>query len=235
MIIGLLECDHVAERFRHIAGDYREMFAALFSRCAPDLRLEPFNVCNGELPHSIDACDAFLCTGSRYSAYDSADWINSLKRFVRLAYSAEKPFIGICFGHQILAEALGGKVTKAEGGWGVGVHNIDILLHEKCMVPQRAECRLQFMHQDQVVSLPEDCTLLGKSDHCPIAMFRAGQAMIGIQAHPEFVTAYGEALLLDRIERIGENNVKKALGSLSQVTDEDVVTKWIAEIFNLHG
>ena len=71
--------------------------------------------------------------------------------------------------------------------------------------------------------------MIGRSDHCLVAMFRAGDSMLGIQAHPEFPKAYSEALLLDRVERIGEERVKVALASLDQSTDESVVTKWIVE------
>ncbi len=229
MKIGLLECDHVLEQFRHIAGDYREMFTALFNRHAPQITLRPFDACNGEFPSSLDACDAYLTTGSRFSAYDDADWIHSLKDFVRQLRDADKPFVGVCFGHQILAEALGGQVAKAEQGWGVGVHNIEIGHHDAWMKPERRDCGLQFMHQDQVVRLPESGVALSSSDHCPVAMFRVGERMLGIQPHPEFTLAYSEALILNRVERIGEAQAQAALSSLSQATDEAVVVKWIAE------
>jgi len=229
MKIGLLECDHVLEQFRHIAGDYRDMFAALFDRHAPDLTLQLFDVCNGEFPASTDACEAYLATGSRFSAYEDVDWIHSLKDFVRQLRDADKPFAGICFGHQILAEALGGKVVKAGQGWGVGVHHLEIGHRDAWMKPERRECALQYMHQDQVVRLPESGVALGSSDHCPVAMFRVGERMLGIQAHPEFTAAYSEALILNRVERIGEAKACAALSSLRQAMDEAVVAKWIAE------
>jgi GMP synthase-like glutamine amidotransferase len=229
MKVGLLECDHVAERFRPIAGDYREMFTALFKRYAPQLCLEYFDVCRGELPHALDACDAYLCTGSRYSVYDDLGWIHTLKGFVRQAYHAGKPFVGICFGHQLLAEALGGKTARAPQGWGVGVHRMEVVRTEAWMRPPHPSCKLQFMHQDQVQRLPENGVLLGQSEHCPVAMLRIGDAMLGIQGHPEFMPSYVEALLLDRIERVGADRVQTARASLSQATDEGVVTRWIAE------
>ena len=232
MKIGLLECDHVLERFRHIAGDYPEMFAALFDPHAPQIALHAFDVCNGEFPPSIDACDAYLTTGSRFSAYDDVDWIHALKNFTRRIHEAKKPFVGVCFGHQLVAEALGGRVARAETGWGVGVHNIEVVERESpelWMRPQQSSCALQYMHQDQVERAPEGGVVIGHSDHCPVAIFRAGDSMLGIQAHPEFPKAYSEALLLDRIERIGEERVKAALASLDQPTDESVVAKWIVE------
>src|SRR5262245_19930318 len=130
MKVGLLECDHVMEKYLHIAGDYRQMFTDLFQRHAPQLQLEYFDVRNGEFPASMDACEAFVCTGSRFSVYDNEGWIQELKHFVRQVRDADWPFAGICFGHQMMAEALGGKVEKAPQGWGIGVHSMNVVKSE---------------------------------------------------------------------------------------------------------
>lgn len=229
MKVGLLECDHVAERFRHHAGDYREMFATLWARSAPEVELHPFDVCNHQFPAEITDCDAYVCTGSRFSVYDDVVWIHTLKDFVRQLHAAEHPFVGICFGHQMLAEALGGKVARAEIGWGVGVRAIEITQAESWMQPLQTSCHLQYMHQDQVQQLPADGLVLGQSTHCPVALLRVGRSMLGIQAHPEFTPEYGEALLVDRTEKIGAERTRQARESLSQATDEIVVTRWLTE------
>ncbi|HWQ36746.1 MAG TPA: amidotransferase [Blastocatellia bacterium] len=227
MKIGLLECDHVPDRYRHIAGDYRDMFAALFAAYAPQLNLRPFDVCNGDWPETTDECDGWLCTGSRCSVYDDVDWIHALKRFVQRLHAAQRPFVGICFGHQMLAEALGGRVAKASTGWGVGVHRVGVVRSEAWMQPSQPECRLQYMHQDQVQQLPENSVVLGESAHCPVAMFRTGETMLGIQAHPEFPAAYTAALMRDRVERIGAERVRAGLESLELPTNEELIVRWI--------
>lgn len=233
MKIGLLECDHVRAQWRHFAGDYREMFAALLKRHGPQLELQIFDVCNGEFPAALDACDAYLTTGSRASVYDEAAWIERLKDFVRRLQAADKPFVGICFGHQILAEALGGRVSKAATGWGAGVQNIVITQTESWMTPPATQLRLQFMHQDQIAQMPAGGVLLGGAAHCPIAIFRVGRTMLGIQAHPEFTPDYVGALLDDRVALIGADKCAAAQASLRQTTDEGLVTKWIAEFLKL--
>lgn len=233
MKIGLLECDHVSDRFRSVAGDYREMFAALLARYAPQLELQPFDVCNGAFPAALDACDAYLTTGSRFSVYDDVDWIRTLKDFVRQLRAADKPFVGVCFGQQMLAEALGGRVAKSAAGWGAGVLEVEITRAESWMKPPQSACRLQFMHQDQVEQLPEEGVLLGSAAHCPNALFRVGRKMLGIQAHPEFTPDYVAALLRDRVERIGATRTAAAQASLRQTTDEEIITKWIAEFLKL--
>jgi GMP synthase-like glutamine amidotransferase len=229
MRVGLLECDHVAPRFRHIAGDYCDMFAALLAPAAPAATLVPFDVCNGQFPESVNTCDAYLCTGSRESAYERADWIVRLLDFVRDLHAARAPFVGICFGHQVLAEALGGRVERASSGWGVGVHEMDVVRAEPWMQPSRPACRLQYMHQDQVVLLPPGAELLGRTDHCPVAMFGIGERLLGIQAHPEFPTPYSEALISDRVDRIGADRAMHGRASLThQEVDRTLAASWIA-------
>ncbi len=230
MKIGLLECDHVREDLLPIAGDYREMFADLFRRHAPQLELVNFDVRNGEFPVSTDACEGFVCTGSRFSAYDPDDWIQELKSFVRRLRDADKPFVGICFGHQVLAEALGGKVEKAEQGWGIGVHGLDVLKQESWMQPEQSSCGIQYSHRDQVVRLPENSVVLGESDHCPVALFRVGETMLGIQGHPEFPAAYVEALVRGRTELIGAELVNAA--RFDAQTDEAIITAWLAKFLS---
>jgi GMP synthase-like glutamine amidotransferase len=221
----LLECDHVSDDLRHIAGDYRDMFALLFDRHAPKVELEYFDAQRGELPGSVDACDGYLTTGSRYSAYDDPTWIEELKNFVRRLEDADKPFVGICFGHQVLAEALGGRVRRAERGWGIGAHQMKIVQSETWMKPPQNDCALLYSHCDQVERLPEGSVVLATSEHCPVAMFRTGERMLGIQGHPEFTAEYAEALVRGRTELIGTEHVRKA--DFKTKADEAVITSWM--------
>jgi len=231
MRVGLLECDHVSPQYAGIAGDYRDMFTRLFARHAPEVELVPFDVSAGVLPDRVDACEGYVCTGSRHSAFDDLEWIHQLSGFVQELHASAVPFVGICFGHQVLAHALGGTVTPWPGGWGAGGHVIDLEAAAGCrpwMDPALRQARLLFMHQDQVTSLPPGATVLGRSDHCPIAMFEVGATMLGIQAHPEFAVGYAEALIRDRTLRIGKERAAAALAGLTLPTDEAAVTAWMA-------
>lgn len=227
MKIGLLQCDHVADHLRHIAGDYDQMFTSLFTSHAPQLELQTFVVRDGQFPASVDASDAYITTGSRFSAYDEDAWIHQLKGFVRRLRDAGKPFVGICFGHQILAEALGGKVEKASQGWGIGVHSLNLINTESWMQPLQSHCNIQYSHRDQVTLLPENSVRLGESDHCPVAMFRVGEKMLGIQGHPEFSAEYVEALVRGRADLIGVEQVNGT--DFNSPTDEAVITHWLTK------
>lgn len=226
--IGLLECDHVGRHFAGIAGDYRDMFVSLFARHAPGVELVAFDVSADVFPASVSACDGYLCTGSRHSAYDDVGWISRLESFLREVHHSGTPFVGVCFGHQVLARALGGSVAKAAQGWGVGVHTLQVERKEAWMDPFRNRCDLQFMHQDQVLEPPPGAVVLARSDHCPVAMFQAGATSLGVQPHPEFGAPYTEALVRDRAAVIGEERAAAALAGLGRPTDEGVVAAWMA-------
>jgi GMP synthase-like glutamine amidotransferase len=211
--IGLLECD---------AG-YREMFAALL----PQAAFTYYEAHKGRLPASADECEAWLCSGSKYSAYDAHDWIAALAGFIKELKSSGTPFVGICFGHQMLAHALGGEVAKAKQGWGVGVLDLQVLKTESWMQPARPVVRLQHMHQDQVQRLPEGSVLLGRSPHCEVGMFRVGETMLGVEGHPEFTPEFAEALIRARRERIGAGKSDAALQSVREPNDGPLLGRWI--------
>jgi len=220
MKVGLLECDDVVGRFPEVKGGYREMFASLL----PGFSFRYYEAHRGQLPSSGSECDAWVCTGSKYSVYDGTRWIADLAAFIR---SLDRPYVGICFGHQMLAHAMGGEVAKAPQGWGVGVLPLHLLKHESWMEPSLPEVRMQHMHQDQVQRLPERSILLGNSPHCEVGMFRFGETMLGIEGHPEFTVEYGAALINERRTQIGEQGARKALESLKAKSDGPVVGRWI--------
>lgn len=229
MKVGLLECDHVREEFRPIAGDYRDMFPALFMPLAPDWEFVFYDVANGRFPASVQECDVYLCTGSKSSVYDDEPWIDALKTFVRQLYDQQKIFLGVCFGHQMLAEALGGKVQKSAVGWCVGGH--EFTLHRPMpawMTPPQERLNLLMMCQDQVHQLPPDSTVLASANDCPVAMFRVGERMLGVQAHPEFPVLYEEALMRSRVERIGAEKTAKGLESLTLPLHSTLMAQWMA-------
>jgi len=196
------------------------MFAALL----PGFSFRYYAAHRGELPSGANECDAWLSTGSKYSVYDKHRWIEELAAFIR---SLDRPFVGICFGHQMLAHAMGGEVAKAKQGWGVGVLGVEVLRHEPWMQPPMKSFSIQHMHQDQVQKLPRDAVLLGRSAHCEIGMFRVGESMLGIEGHPEFSVEYGAALIRARQAQIGEPESKRALGSLKEKSDGPMVGRWI--------
>jgi GMP synthase-like glutamine amidotransferase len=109
------------------------------------------------------------------------------------------------------------------------VHQLDVVAPAGWMDPALDHLQLLFMHQDQVTALPDGGRLLARTDHCPIAMFDVG-SMVGLQAHPEFSTAFVAALVNDRVERIGPERSQAALHSLATPLDADAVARWLGRV-----
>ena len=231
MHVGLLACDEVADRFRHIAGGYQQMFERLLSPHTRDLRVTRFDVRAGEMPTDARAYEAWITTGSRASVYDDAEWIRTSESFVKEIADADVPFAGICFGHQLLARVLGADVTRAPRGWGVGVLPMRVVRDAAWIDPKVSTVRMQYMHADQVIAPPDGATLLGEAPHCPVAMFQCGARLIGIQGHPEFTAVYARALIEDRRARIGEPAATNALSTVDEPTDAALIGGWIARFF----
>jgi GMP synthase-like glutamine amidotransferase len=232
--IGLLECDHVDDRYLHLAGDYRDMFAALLGNADAGSKVDliPYPVSTKGPPASSAECDGWVITGSRRSVYEDVPWIGELSRFVTAVSADGAPCVGVCFGHQLLAHALGGRTEPAPAGWGVGAHRIRITRAEPWMEPAIDAPNLLFMHQDQVTVLPPGAVVVGSAEHCPIAMFRLGATVLGIQAHPEFAPPYVHALLDARVARIGEERAADARASLDSPVDSAAVGRWLVRFLD---
>jgi GMP synthase-like glutamine amidotransferase len=219
MKVGLLQCDHVAPELRGIAGDYDEMFG----RWLP-VELQTFDLTQGDVPDA-EACEAWVVTGSRFSVYDDVPWIHRLAGMVRQIHAGRRPFVGICFGHQMMAHALGGRVVKASRGWSVGVHEFRVMKREPWMAPPLESVALLMSCQDQVEELPHGATVLAANDQCPVAIFRVG-SLLGIQGHPEWGVDYAAGLLALRAERVGAERTEAARASFTHERHSAELSRW---------
>lgn len=235
MKIGLLQCDHVIDELQHKHGDIPDLFKNLFNRVAPEVSLDIYNVTKGEYPDLTENYAGFISSGARYSVYDQDPWIIRFKEFIRKLYHQNKKFVGICFGHQMIAEALGGKCTKSDRGWGVGVKEVVIGKTMPWMQPKLDSFRLIVSHADQVAALPQDSEILGGNAHCPCSVYTVGENFLGIQGHPEFTPAFEKDLMMVRLDRIGRNVVDEATATLNMPTDEVVVTQWMVNFMLNHN
>jgi len=187
-----------------------------------------FDVALREFPESVDTCDAYVITGSPNGVYDDEPWIAELMQFIRDCYEAEKKLVGICFGHQVLAHALGGHTEKSEKGWGLGMKPFDVVAEKPWMTEPAGQFGLYFVHQDQVQHLPAEAELLGGNDFCPNAMFVMGNQVLGVQGHPEFTKPIMEDILVGKNGTIADDVVKTAVSSVQNSTpDNATFAQWI--------
>ena len=229
MKIGLLQCDSVLDSLQGKHGNYPAMFIDLFKQVDPSIELVVFNVVEGEYPDNIKDFDGYITTGSRHGAEDDLPWINRLIEFVANLYQHNIKLVGICFGHQIIAKALGGQVVKSDKGWGVGVSLNTVERQTSWMEPFQDKLNLIVSHQDQVVRLPEDSEVLASSDFCPSYMYTVGECFLSIQGHPEFSKAYSYDLMESRRDRIDAHIIEQGQASLEFAVDDLLTVQWICQ------
>lgn len=227
MKLGLLMCGHVHPDALDLGGDYPDLFAPLFAPLG--IEIVPYAVADGVLPDSIAECDGWITSPSRQSVLDEAAWVSGLGDFIREAVDHERPFVGICFGHQLIAQLFGGRVERAEVGWGVGVKDFEIVAERLWMQPLAASVALVASHEDQVVEMPKDASLWARADYCPIAGFELGERCITLQPHVEFTTAISARLTDLREELIGRAVAARARATMSRPIDRQLVAGWFAE------
>lgn len=229
MKLGVLVCDHVQPHLQADFGDYAAMFAAIISTSAIKVELQFFDVVNGEFPAHIDVCDCYITTGSKYGVNDDLPWLAQLTEFVVCLHRAKKGFVGICFGHQLIARALGGRVEKSAKGWGIGIAKANVVKNSQWMVPKSETINLVVSHQDQISTLPANAEVLLTSDFCPFSMFKVDEHFLGIQGHPEFTRIYSYALMDSRRDRIPAGIITTAIRSLSWQADDILMMKWLLQ------
>jgi len=229
MKVGLLLCDHVAPHLQKIDGDYPQMFRNLL----PTLDLTVYDLTQDQFPLTVDAQDAYITTGSKCSVYDEIPWVIKLKSFIRLLDANKKRFVGVCFGHQMMAEALGGRVRKSDIGWCVGVHQFTAVSRAEWMQPPVSKINILMSCQDQIETLPPNSTVLAEGTDCRIGLFQVGDHMLGMQGHPEFPKEYASALMEERMERIGPAKVQLGLESLNQNIDQSIISNWIVSFLDM--
>lgn len=229
MIIGILQCDDVNQDLQVDHGNYQQMFSMLLRDLLPESQLPVYRVLEGEFPDKVEECDAYLITGSRHGVNDGMQWIDDLCEFVRELWSLRIPLIGVCFGHQLMARALGGTVRKAEQGWGLGLSFNQLHERREWMTPYQDHLDLLVSHQDQVTILPPQAQVLASSEFCPYYLVQYGDHFVSVQGHPEFTKGYSRDLLKMREEILPPARVRAALTSLSGETDGDLMMQWLVQ------
>ena len=233
MKIGVLQTGSIPEEMADQHGPYVTMFERMLMRADPSFSTVLWDVnVAGEIPTSPQDADGWIITGSRHGVYEDHDWIEPLKAFLREAHAARAPLVGVCFGHQILAEALGGRVEKSERGWGCGIHHYTVDQQVPWMDETKETIAIQAMHQDQVVKLPAGATVLAHSEFCPYAALSYGETAMSIQPHPEFDAAFERGIVeLRRGTVIPEALADAALEKIDGPTDSEVFGRWITNFF----
>jgi GMP synthase-like glutamine amidotransferase len=240
-VIGILECGQTRSDWLEEHGEMADPFPPFLTRVDPTLSFRVYKAHKDELPHHTDECDAWLITGSPNSVYERPAWQTRLSAFL-VEVVKHRPVIGICYGHQLLHESLGGAVAKAAVGWGIGVQK-----YELRDVPAWAPLeesrgatdgfRLIALHQDQVIQPAPGSRVLAGNAFCPLCITTIGENVFTIQAHPEMTRQLAKALYEELRAKQGDYPMDWALQSLETQIDGELAARWILAFvqYRLHS
>jgi len=221
MKIGILQTGHAPEEVRDELGDVNDFFIRLLD--SQGFSFETFCVVDGDFPDGPDTCDGWLITGSKHGAYEDHPWIPPLESLIRDVYSAGVPLVGICFGHQIIAQAMGGKVEKFAGGWSIG--RVEYAFEDETLA-------INAWHQDQVVQRPAAARVVASNHFCENAALIYGKKVFTVQPHPEFDATFVEGLADHRGPGVvPDAQLAEVRENLPRPIDNGLVAKQIAQFF----
>jgi len=227
----LLTNDDTSAFASHFPND-GEKVVQLLQPLRPAWTFEVVPVKDGVLPAGPQAFDGYVVTGSPASVNDDRlPWVGQLLDFIRAVDAARQPLVGLCFGHQAVARALGGQVARHAAGWGLGTTATNWQHTRPWMQPFHPTTTLMAAHNEQVTRMPDGAVCLGGSDFCPMGSMQIGQHIWTTQYHPEMPLVFMQALLGYLADKLDAASLARAHASLAEAADVPLFGQWMVQFF----
>ena len=233
MKLTIIQAGDVPPPLRAKFGPYPAMYMRMFDEAGFGFEYEAVPIYDGAAFPDPAKLEAVVITGSAAGVYDDFAWLDPLRAFIRGAYAANTAMLGICFGHQIMADALGGDVRKSDKGWGLGRHTYSVKGRPDILATELPALSIACSHQDQVIVPPRDAEVYLSSDFTPNAglAYRNGKAL-SMQPHPEFLDDYTLALAELRRGKAPDEVVDQAVASLAKESHSGDVAVWLGNFLS---
>ncbi len=236
MKIGIFDADHLApsivRRYGCYADKFIHFFAPLQASLEQTISFTRYDIVAMQYPKSLHDNDFYIITGSQHSSYENLSWINELEKTIQKLHQYKIKTLGICFGHQLIAQCLGGKVEKSSTGWELGIAATHITQHLEWMQPARDFIFTLVSHQDEVTRLPENAVNFAKTNQCIYSGYTIDQHILTLQSHPEFSNEYVRLIIRLQSKNLSPEQHKKAIASLKQSSDTALVLSWVSNFIN---
>lgn len=207
-----------------------EKFRRLIAGVRPAWQVTAFDLPKGEFPEDLEGFDGVLIGGSPASVRDDLPWVHRLMRLIRAAYAQGVPMVGACFGHQAIAQALGGTVGRNPGPFVLGAAETEIFAPAPWMAGA-GRIRLAAAHGEQVVELPDGAEVIGRSEGCAVAAYRMGDRVFATQHHPEMTPDFAAALVEEFAPHFPPEVGAAGRVALQRGIEGPRFAEWIARFF----
>lgn len=204
--------------------------SAVFGSCFVTVDVQ-----KGDLLPDIDLCDGIIVTGSHAMVTDEEAWSERTGRWLADAVHKEVPLLAICYGHQLLAKALGGVSDYHPNGMEIGTVDITLSNETKddplfCDMPKSFKAHT--IHSQTVVTLPKGAIRLASNAHDQNHAFRVGKNAWGVQFHPEFDQGIMDAYIKEvaKSKTMDENRVAMLLKNTQETIESSSLLKRFQEI-----
>lgn len=232
MRIAILKAGKASRTTRERWGDMEDLFMDLLGR--QGRQWETHDVENGEFPDSPTDYDGYVITGSPASVYDDKPWVKRLLGLIRDIHLAHRPMLGICFGLQAVALALGGEVGPNPKGWEIGLRTLELKEIGRAypgLASAPQPLRILEVHQDIATRLPEGAVVLASSLRTPFEIFTLSDNVLCLQGHPEMDNEIVRELIEKRHARglLDKERAEEGLQSLSGLPHRDFFRDWLRD------
>lgn len=233
MKLTIIQLGITPKALRQQFGDYPPQFQDMFAEAEADFSFETIFVLEGEPLPDPKKLEGIILTGSAAGVYDDEPWMPALREFITEAYAQKIPMLGICFGHQIMADTLGGTAGKSSKGWGLGRHVYEVTLKPEWFENTPDNLAIAASHKDQVIKKPDIADVFLASEFTPNAglIYHNGCA-ISMQPHPEFDSAFSRGLVDIRLDNpLSAEEVATTKSTFDAPIDNKIAAGGFAKFF----